>query len=938
MPAELQTLVSTEEPPIVFVSYSHKDEEWKDRFLPHLESLGRLGMLSVWDDRQIKAGVDWYAKIHDVLSKTKVAVCLISTDFLNSSFCLDEEIPYLLQRRNRGDLEIFPILLRECVREDHRWLKRLQMLPVDGKPIATHFSHDPDPEFAKAARQVRDFLRSGEAWKRPEPKGPKPKVDITRLPQTDDLLFGRTKELNFLDQTWNDNSLNVAVLKASGGVGKSSLVRCWVEDMALDNYRGARRVFAWSFYSQGTQERVTSADEFLVKALEWFGDASRGEGLSPWDRGKRLAELVRDERNLLLLDGLEPLQSGQAFDRGKVKDPGLETLLFELARENPGLCLISTREQVSDLWHADDEVSIEQFDLDTIAPIAGRALLRVGGIAGEDEELESAVRDFGQHAFAVKLLGNYLRDGGQPHIKHAAAIQDLPAVAVKDGKHPRRVMAAFAERFGESAKAEILAMLGLFDRPADEGSIEALRAAPSVTRLNAAVRALGSLQWQDHVEELRRLGLLSPASHHNPDELDAHPLVREHFAEHLQTKHPEAWQAGHLRLYEHLQTVPQEDQPDGLAEMAPLFQAVHHGCAAGRYQEALDGIYYARIVREQEFYLWKRLGAVSADLGVITSFFDSPWERPVASLSEADQAWLLNEAATRLRLLGRLRDAVAPNRAGLERRVDQRAWQNAANSALNLSELHLTLGEIAEAVALGEESLAHAEQSGEDFQRIVTRTTLADARHRQGDLQAAKALFEDAEAMQAKVQPNYLKLYAFQGYQYCDLLLALGGAQEVRERARQALEWAMINRFSLVTIALDHLSLGRAALALGDRAEARTQLDEAVDDLRASGNLHYLPLGLLARAMLFRETDDLDKARGNLDEAMRIARRGEMRLHQCDAHLEYARLALAEGDRDRARKDLERADALINECGYHRRDAEVEELKRELMSSRPATT
>ncbi|NJO36872.1 MAG: hypothetical protein HC871_03645 [Rhizobiales bacterium] len=48
-------------------------------------------------------------------------------------------------------------------------------------------------------------------------------------------------------------------------------------------------------------------------------------------------------------------------------------------------------------------------------------------------------------------------------------------------------MTAFAERFGDSAKADIPAMLGLFDRPADKGCIDALRAAPAVPGLNAAV-------------------------------------------------------------------------------------------------------------------------------------------------------------------------------------------------------------------------------------------------------------------------------------------------------------------------------------------------------------------------------------------------------------------------------------------------------------------
>ena len=64
---------------------------------------------------------------------------------------------------------------------------------------------------------------------------------------------------------------------AWGGVGKSTLVNKWRERLAADNYRGAKRVFAWSFYSQGTGERVTSADIFIAEALKWFGDPEMAE-------------------------------------------------------------------------------------------------------------------------------------------------------------------------------------------------------------------------------------------------------------------------------------------------------------------------------------------------------------------------------------------------------------------------------------------------------------------------------------------------------------------------------------------------------------------------------------------------------------------------------------------------------------------------------------
>ena len=69
-----------------------------------------------------------------------------------------------------------------------------------------------------------------------------------------------------------------------------------------------------------------------------------------------------------------------------------------------------------------------------------------------------------------------------------------------------------------------------------------------------------------------------------------------------------------------------------------------------------------------------------------------------------------------------------------------------------------------------------------------------------------------------------------------------------------------------------------------------------------------MPLALLARG-----TDH------DLDEVFRIATRSGMRLHLTDYHLAMAR-------RDKSRDHFLKAEALIAETGYHRRDAELEAL------------
>jgi tetratricopeptide (TPR) repeat protein len=196
---------------------------------------------------------------------------------------------------------------------------------------------------------------------------------------------------------------------------------------------------------------------------------------------------------------------------------------------------------------------------------------------------------------------------------------------------------------------------------------------------------------------------------------------------------------------------------------------------------------------------------------------------------------------------------------------------------------------------------------------MISRTSLADALHQSGDLAEAMRLFAEAERLQAEDQPEYPTLYSLPGYRYCDLLLGQGQAEEALRRASQALIVAE-EQFGPLGIGHTHLSLGRAHPS--GSAEAAHHLDQAVDFVRRSGRLDYLPLALLARGTPH-----------DLDEVFRIATRSGMRLILTDYHLASARLALANNDHDQARAHFEKAATLVHETGYHRRDPDLEKLR-----------
>src|ERR1700677_573018 len=183
----------------------------------------------------------------------------------------------------------------------------------------------------------------------------------------------------------------------------------------------------------------------------------------------------------------------------------------------------------------------------------------------------------------------------------------------------------------------ILHCVGLFDRPASGPCLKALRARPAIRGLTDGLVGLKDEQWRRAVVRLREVRLLTPLDPSDPEALDAHPLVREWFGEQARLTNEAAWMAAHSRLYDHLRRAAHEGRTPSLADLAPLYHAIVHGCRAGRHQEALIQVYMNRICRRLsdgkcEFYSSNKLGAMASDLAALSFFFDPPFETPVAAL------------------------------------------------------------------------------------------------------------------------------------------------------------------------------------------------------------------------------------------------------------------------------------------------------------------
>jgi hypothetical protein len=197
-------------------------------------------------------------------------------------------------------------------------------------------------------------------------------------------------------------------------------------------------------------------------------------------------------------------------------------------------------------------------------------------------------------------------------------------------------------------------------------------------------------------------------------------LVREWFGDRLRQTNEAAWKAAHGRLYEHLRDATKEGPTPTLSDLAPLYQAIPHGCRAERHQEALDNIYRNRICRRQadgrtEFYSFNKLGAFGSDLAAISWFFVAPYTSPVAALSEVDRAWALSVASFSLRAQGRIAEAMPAWRGGSRMEAERSDWRSAAITASMLSQSELLVGAVAAAVTDAEQSVDYADRSGDEF-------------------------------------------------------------------------------------------------------------------------------------------------------------------------------------------------------------------------------
>ncbi|MGK7906913.1 MAG: SUMF1/EgtB/PvdO family nonheme iron enzyme [Synechococcus sp.] len=139
----------------VFVSYSHADKNALEELQKFIKPLERKGVVDLWDDTKIPTGSKWKGEIERALDEAKVAVFLVSANFLASDFIHEEELPKLLSASENNGLIILPFFLSHCYYEPTP-LADYQAVNSPDKPLSDFPINEHDRQWKSLIEKI-DF-------------------------------------------------------------------------------------------------------------------------------------------------------------------------------------------------------------------------------------------------------------------------------------------------------------------------------------------------------------------------------------------------------------------------------------------------------------------------------------------------------------------------------------------------------------------------------------------------------------------------------------------------------------------------------------------------------------------------------------------------------------------------------------------------------------
>jgi TIR domain len=124
----------------IFLSYAHNDRRLAQELLTHLKPLQKQGQVTIWSTEDLLPGEEYTQSLHAHLNSAQIILILVSPDFLASKE-MDYILPEAMERHNRGEARVIPIILSPVHWQETSFSK-LQALPRNGKALRQWTNRD----------------------------------------------------------------------------------------------------------------------------------------------------------------------------------------------------------------------------------------------------------------------------------------------------------------------------------------------------------------------------------------------------------------------------------------------------------------------------------------------------------------------------------------------------------------------------------------------------------------------------------------------------------------------------------------------------------------------------------------------------------------------------------------------------------------------------
>lgn len=504
-------MTSESAPLRLFISYSHKDEKLRQSLDDHLAALERQGMIQPWHDRKIMPGLKWAGEIDENLIRADIILMLVSAPFLASDYCANIEMQRALERHDRGESRVIPVILQPADWTSTE-LGHLQALPANAKAVTTWSNRQ--EAFLSIAQGIREvaeaMLQDPRRGRRAIPSGTSPSsasphipapapppplsssgdvnLEIPEGPVRHDSPFyiHPSQEHRCFEEIEKPGAL--IRIKSPKGMGKSSLMARLLAHADTKGYRTAALNL-----EEANQKFFEDPDRFM----QWFC-AAVGKCLGLrikteeyWDYIFGANDNSRDyfEKFLLKSDSPPLVLAIDNFDRvfahGAIETDfcGLLRSWYELARRNElweQFRLIIAHAQETYLqkdinqspFNVGLPVELGEFSADQVRELVGRH-----GLTLDDNQVQQLIDLVGGHPYLTRMVLYQLASGlnFDEFLRTAAtdaglfsnhllgllkALEDHPEL----GKALHKVMAADSPVMLRSEEAFKLDSLGLVVR------------------------------------------------------------------------------------------------------------------------------------------------------------------------------------------------------------------------------------------------------------------------------------------------------------------------------------------------------------------------------------------------------------------------------------------------------------------------------------------